>query len=194
MKHSSTRALYEYWNGRRGRRPAPERSEIEPGPIRHVLADAFILAFDTRAGHPFRLAGTRVCAMFGRELKGEAFLNVWNTEGRHAIRDLIRIVAHESVGVVASASARTSDDTILELELLTLPLTHRGRGDARLLGVLAPVKTPDWLGAARLSGLSLGALRYLGPQIVAKTESNIVIPTPPGRTRHGFTIYDGGRS
>ena len=43
MKHSSNRELFEYWNKRRGRRSAPERGEIEPGAIRHVLADTFIL-------------------------------------------------------------------------------------------------------------------------------------------------------
>ena len=32
MKHPSTRALFEYWNARRGSRPAPERCEID-----HVL-------------------------------------------------------------------------------------------------------------------------------------------------------------
>ena len=73
MKHPSIRELFDYWNKRRGGRPAPERGEIEPGAIRHVLADTFILAFDAGAGHPFRIAGTRVCALFGRELKGAAF-------------------------------------------------------------------------------------------------------------------------
>jgi hypothetical protein len=73
MKHSSIRELFDYWNERRGRRAAPERGDIEPGDIRGVLADTFILAFDAPASHPFRIAGTRVCALFGRELKGEAF-------------------------------------------------------------------------------------------------------------------------
>jgi hypothetical protein len=67
MKHSSIRELFDYWNERRGRRAAPERGDIEPGDIRGVLADTFILAFDAPASHPFRIAGTRVCALFGRE-------------------------------------------------------------------------------------------------------------------------------
>src|SRR3979411_214660 len=52
-------------------RRAPERGDIEPGAIRNVLGDSFIIAYDPEADHPFRLAGTRVCALFGRELKGE---------------------------------------------------------------------------------------------------------------------------
>ena len=74
MKHAASRELYTYWQALRGRRPAPQRAEIEPGAIRHVLSEAFIVALDRGAGYPFRLAGTRVCALFGRELKGESFL------------------------------------------------------------------------------------------------------------------------
>ena len=61
-EHAASRELYAYWQERRGTRAAPERAEIEPGAIRQVLSDAFILALDGGAGHPFRLAGTRVCA------------------------------------------------------------------------------------------------------------------------------------
>ena len=71
MKHAASRELYAYWQEKRGARPAPERTDIEPGAIRAVLADAFILALDRGAGHPIRLAGTRMCALFGREIKGE---------------------------------------------------------------------------------------------------------------------------
>ena len=73
MKHAASRELYTYWQALRGRRPAPQRAEIEPGAIRHVLSEAFIVALDRGTGYPFRLAGTRVCALFGRELKGESF-------------------------------------------------------------------------------------------------------------------------
>ena len=50
MKHAASRELYAYWQERRGKRPAPERTEIEPGAIRQVLSDAFILALDGARG------------------------------------------------------------------------------------------------------------------------------------------------
>ena len=52
MKHAASRELYAYWEEKRGTRPAPERAEIEPGAIRGILSDAFILALDRSAGHP----------------------------------------------------------------------------------------------------------------------------------------------
>ena len=63
MKHAASRELYAYWDEKRGTRRAPERAEIEPGAIRGVLSVAFILALDRAAGHPVRLAGTRICAL-----------------------------------------------------------------------------------------------------------------------------------
>src|SRR6202008_4456889 len=43
MKPPSNRELFEYWNLRRGERLAPERGDIEPGAIRSILGDTFVL-------------------------------------------------------------------------------------------------------------------------------------------------------
>jgi hypothetical protein len=126
VKHSSTRSLYAYWNERRGTRAAPERGEIEPGAIRNALGDSFVLSTDPSAGHVFRLAGTRVCSLFGREIKGEGFPALWQESDREAMRDLLAIVANEIAGIVAGVSGVTAEGHSVDLELLLLPLRHRG--------------------------------------------------------------------
>jgi hypothetical protein len=194
MKHPSIRQLVDYWNARRGRRPAPERGDIEPGAIRGVLADTFILSVEPRMGHPFRLAGTRVCALFARELKGEAFLDLWPAQRRKEMRDLLAIVAQESVGVVASVAGASADGAAVSLELLALPLSHHGQTDARLLGALAPSEPPSWLGASAVVDLRLGTHRYLGPAVAPLPAPRSLAPVmPDGRARHGFVVYDGGQ-
>jgi hypothetical protein len=195
MKHPSTRELFDYWNTRRGRRLAPERSEIEPGAIRRVLADTFMLTFDPRAGHPFRIAGTRVCAAFGRELKSVAFTDVWAGASQDDIRDILATVATESVGVVAGASGRSGAGATLELEFLALPLAHRGGPGTRILGALVPTDVPYWLGAETLGRLTLGMTRYLGPQTGPYSEprSPPLVPSN-ARVRHGLVVYDGGQA
>src|ERR1700730_29518 len=126
MKHPSSRELFDYWNARRGRRPAPERGDIEPGAIRRVLADTFILSFNPIMGHPFRIAGTRVCALFGREIKGEAFLDLFSHGARGEVRELVAIIAHESAGVLAGASELSAAGRGPCFELLLLPLGYHG--------------------------------------------------------------------
>src|SRR6266700_3496080 len=69
MKHPSNREFFAYWDAKRGDARAPERSDIEPGAVRELLGDIFVLSYDSDAGYPFRVAGTRVCALLGRDLK-----------------------------------------------------------------------------------------------------------------------------
>jgi hypothetical protein len=194
MKHPSNRELFAYWNDRRGARLAPERTEIEPSAIRGVLGDTFVLELDGASSHPFRLAGTRLCALFGRELKGESFVRLWQRAGQTALRELIAVVTEEKVGVIASVSAAPADDSVmaLQLELLLLPLAYRTRSEARVLGAMAPMSTPYWLGAKAVGPLSLGMFRHIGA-----AADNLPPPrftAAAGRLRHGLTVYDGGRA
>lgn len=192
MKHSSSRELFAHWNACRGVRPAPERGDIDPGAIRGALGDSFILALEGSEAH-FRLAGTRVCALFCRELKNFPFLDLWSEESHAAVDALIHAGTDESVGSVAGAIGHVTDGEV-DLELLLLPLSHRGRQDARLIGILAPLRVPYWLGTQPLRKLVLGVHRHVGPTIAApKRALRIVLPTER-RSRHGLVVYPGGRS
>lgn len=121
MKHQSTRALYDYWTTKRGRRRAPARSDIDPADIRRILADTFILTADFVNDIRVRLAGTRVCALFAREIKGEAFEDLWSEPGREQMHGLLTAVIDENAGAVAGVLARTEQGAEIELELRLLP-------------------------------------------------------------------------
>jgi hypothetical protein len=192
MKHPSTRELFHYWSQRRGNRPVPDLDEIDPAAIRRVLADTFMLNLSPRLGYPFRLAGTRVCADFGRELKNVPFADLWAAESRQLVGTVLGIIMNESIGVAAGASAHTADGDAIELELLMLPLSQRGHTARCLLGALLPLELPYWLGTSPLGRLTLGTIRYLDPEIDAA-------PWAPqasgkGRFRRGLVVYEGGRS
>jgi len=190
MKHAASRELYAYWEKRRGQRPAPERAEIEPGALRQVLSDTFILALDDKARHPFRLAGTRVCALFGRELKGESFIDLWAAASRPLMSGLLAILADECVGTVAGVTAHSDEGEPLDLELLLLPLGASRPSFARAIGVLAPLKIPQWLGVNPIGALTLGSRRHLG----IAAEKRLLPRFMASRSRRGFVVYDGGRS
>ena len=192
VKHPSTRQLFAYWDAQRGSRRAPERDDIDPGAIRRVLADTFMLAVDARAGHPFRIAGTRVCAAFGRELRSTAFIDIWRGEDRQLIGDLLAAVALETFAIVASARAEGANGEIV-FELLLLPLGHPGQTDARLLGALAPAEIPCWFGTSALARLALGSHRFLPLGISGGLRSGLVPRQAPARLVRGLLVYDGGR-
>ena len=189
MKQASSRELFGSWTAKRGTRPAPERGEIEPSAIRRALGDVFILEFDRHQSHPFRLAGTRVCALFGRELKNQPFLSLWDAPSRLAMANLLDTVADEKNGVVASGSGRTAEGWAQDVELLLLPLTQRGDTHARMIGALTPMAVPFWLGSAKLGRLTLGNIRHLDPAIAAPPAARLVA----GTRRAVFTVHEGGR-
>jgi hypothetical protein len=189
MKHAASQELYAYWQERRGKRPAPERADIEPGAIRQVLSDAFILALDGGTGHPFRLAGTRVCALFGRELKGEPFIGLWAAASQPTITDLLAILSDERVGTVAGVTAQSADGEPIDLELLLLPLSASRPSLARTIGILAPLKPPQWLGASPIGALTLGSRRHIGASVETRLLPRFMTP----RRRH-LVVYEGGRA
>lgn len=190
MKHAASRELYAYWQELRGRRPAPERAEIEPAAIRQILSEAFILALDHCAGYPFRLAGTRVCALFGRELKEESFISLWEEASRRTILDLLAVLTNEWVGTVAGATARNASGELVELELLLLPLSARRPWLARTIGVLTPFKVPQWIGQSPVGPLTLGSRRHIGAAVEKRLLPRFLDP----RSRGGLIVYEGGRS
>jgi hypothetical protein len=193
MKHASTRALFDYWNRKRGRRAAPDRSVIDPADIRHVLGDTFMLAADFVDDIRFRLAGTRVCALFTREIKGEAFNAQWSSSSSEHIEGLLSVVINENIGAVAGVTGRTENGDEVELELLLLPLAHAGQARIRALGVLAPLTPPYWLGERPVVELELKTLRHLNGQQPDTGAPRFGQPREGQRLRHGFQVYTGGR-
>jgi hypothetical protein len=193
MKHASSRAVYDHWNRRRGWRRAPARLDIEPGHIRHVLGDTFMLGADFIESIRFRLAGTRVCALFAHEIKGELFNGLWSEASREQLERLLVAVLAENVGVVAGVFGRTEDGTGTALELLLLPLAREGGSRVCAIGALAPLTPPYWLGERAVRELDLRTFRHLGAE-----QSNFGAPRfgqarDEPQTRHGFLVYSGGR-
>jgi hypothetical protein len=192
MKHASTRTLFDYWNWRRGRRRAPVRSEIDPADIRHILGDTFMLTADFVDDIRFRLAGTRVCALFAREIKGNAFKDLWSESSHEQIAHLLTAVVDEGVGAVAGVIGRTEDGAEVELELLLLPLAH-SPSRVRALGILTPPAPPYWLGERPVIELDLRTLRHIGAEQAEMGNQRFAQERDGSRTRHGFLVYSGGR-
>lgn len=189
MKHPTSRALYAYWDGLRGARAAPERGEIEPGEIRHLLADSFLLEIAAQDGQAvFRLAGTRLCALWERELRGGAFAGLWDCASPREAWRLLAPVLEETTGIVAGLRARTRQGDALDLEMILLPLRHRGRPQVRIIGALSPAVAPLWLGQRAVSSLTTVSLRMLASGAPAA----LAPPGPPPPVRRPFVVHRGG--
>ena len=94
MKHPSSREFYAYWDAKRGDARAPDRSEIEPGAVRELLGDIFVLAYDSAAGYPFASPepGLRPARL---RPEGSQFFRLFSADGRREIEDIIAVVSEE---------------------------------------------------------------------------------------------------
>jgi hypothetical protein len=192
MKHPLSRELYEYWNSQRGVRSTPERGDIDPGAIKRILGDSFVLSVEPSEDPVFRVAGTRICALFGRELRGEGFAGIWREEHAGQIRELVGLVAEEEIGVLAGARTEANEELRCSLEVLVLPLSHRGRGGRRMLGSLVTLERPYWLDIWPARSLTLGVVQFVGANVYAPPQagaSRISL-----RLRNALTVIDGGKS
>jgi hypothetical protein len=146
MRHAVSNELYAYWAALRNGATPPERNELEPGAIRGILADTFLLEFDAQNGFPFRIAGSRVNSVFMKELRGSSFLQIWRKADHSTIKSTLRRVADEAEPRILLAEARAPGLGPVELEVALLPLRHQGASHARMLGSLASGGGSEWFG------------------------------------------------
>jgi hypothetical protein len=183
MKHPSNREFFAYWDEKRGGARAPDRSEIEPGAVRELLGDIFVLSYDSAAGYPFRVAGTRVCALLGRDLKDRSFSALFEPHARREIEDIIAVVAEEMQAAVAGITATAEDGSRAHLELLLLPFNARAHAPISLTGLLAPFESRHEV----LRDFELTSWRYLDRQpqkLVPRALRKLKIA-------RGFMVYEG---
>jgi hypothetical protein len=185
MKHHATREFFAYWDGKRGDERAPDRSEIEPAALRELLGDIFVLSCDAAAGYPFRVAGTRVCALFGRDLKDQGFSSLFAADNRHEIEDIVGAVSEDTLPAITGLRTTSPRGITIHLELLLLPFANRAHTPVSLTGLLAPFENTS----EALGELKLTSWRYIHPppqRIVPRALRKLKIA-------RGFMVYEGLR-
>jgi len=194
MQQPTSRQLYAYWDRVRNGRVAPRRFEIEPAKIAKLLPETFIAESVGRLGYRFRLAGTKICEQFGRELRGADLLALWYGADRDAVTSLLRNVFADGAVGHGRFRAYAIGDRQADFELIFLPLIHAGEAINRTLGAITAIEPPFWLGAeplARQEVLELSLHWPDGVPAFMATQRQAEVITL-GRRR--FRIVPGGLS
>ncbi len=210
MKQDGSIELFLYWNRLRAGRAAPQRTEIEPSDIKTLLSDTFILEKDTRGEPVFRLAGTRLCAVYGRELKGFSFPSLWKESDQKMVARLTHGVFESKTVVTITFEGISRAGRTNAFEMLVVPL-EGGVANQRCLGIMSAVQKPFWLGADPIMHAEIDSVRVIDPDHESKflngrqaIEVPALSPTnlpPEGdrrrpggsrRIRH-LVVLDGGR-
>jgi hypothetical protein len=207
MRSKTAIEIYAYWDELRGHRDVPSRSQIEPAHIRNILADLFILEKVPNGDIRFRLAGTRICALFSRELRGTTFDALWLGEQTGRARRLAGEVMQHKTPVVLSAAALAGTADRLPTEIILLPLRSPDGSVDRIIGSLVPLSRPHWLEATPVNFLDLSGIRVLDIEkttLFLQNRPEIPLPATPPHTAHPsiagairrvlhLRVFEGGR-
>jgi hypothetical protein len=162
MRHKASVELFRYWNRLRNGRAAPKRSDVQPMTISSLLSDIFILEVGEET--VFRLAGTRLCETYGRELLGLPFRSLFMEDAqRTADRVVSGVAAEKSVAVIVFEAVSHGGRT-MDFEMLLLPFDN---GESqRCLGVVSPRERPFWLGADPVKRARIISIRVIESDLV----------------------------
>lgn len=205
MRHKTTAALYEYWNGLRGSRLAPRRFEIEPGGIGDLLPDTFILERHDAGSFPFRLAGTRLCDRFGREFRGQNFLDDWSADDAATLRHRLNTISVQGGAALFLIKGLTQSGKSVTFEAIVLPLIHTQACADRFLGAISVLDTPNWLGYEPIADRQLLCDEIVWPDgrphpVVESVDRQVPFLPHIRRARivrqdrRQFRVFDGGLS
>ncbi|MFC6488948.1 PAS domain-containing protein [Nitratireductor sp. GCM10026969] len=210
MNKDGSMNLFRYWNRLRGDRPAPRRSEIEPAEIKTLLPDTFILERDARGEAVFRLAGTRLCATYGKELKGHSFPSLWHGRDQETVGRLVHHALDDKSVATVAFEGMSREGRINRFELIVLPL-EGGQESLRALGTIQPFMKPFWLGADPIVENRIESFRLIDPDREAPLPyDRTALSVPPlqpagdtvsarldgrqGRRIHHLVVFQGGRT
>ncbi len=201
MKHKKTIELYRYWNRLRGSDPAPKRCDLDPHDIPGLLGDLFILERKTPVQYSFRLAGTRMCAAFGQELRHQEFNSMWKDQDRESIESVLYTITEDASTAILGIQGISANGHSLPLEILLLPLYQTAGKLNRIVGTFLPLKSAFWIGTQPLIQQKIRSLRLIMPHEHADFQREAIRvnartgfgQSTPRRTAVNLTVIKGGR-
>ena len=127
-------------------------------------ANTFILELDQKFRNlSFRLAGTRLCSTYGRELKGIGFLSLWDETDNVDVYKRVRNIFEDTLPGIFSYDAVSEEGRIIECEMLLLPLLNGPHHASRILGVTSMLGNPVWAGTDPITNNRLKFTRTILP-------------------------------
>src|SRR5262245_6122609 len=199
MKQRTLQILYTYWNGLRAGRLAPLRLEIDPSRIGAILPEIFLLERVDAGTYCYRLAGTRLCEIFGSELRGANLLDGWTAADRTALAHDLTLTCEQGAATHLVIDASADSARRVQLEAILLPLMHAGNAAGRVIGAMSAISSPHWLGHDSLRDKRLVSHELIWPDgrpnsATASASQPTAPPPPPVRgDRRSFRVLDGGR-
>ena len=135
--YSALSQVEAYWDGLRGARLMPKRSEIDPRGIETALEYTFVLERIAPGMARIRIAGSHLRDLMGMEVRGMPLTSLITPPCRRQINDVIEDVCQRPAVCELRMSAETSaTKPHLDARLMLLPLKSDLGDVSRILGCM----------------------------------------------------------
>jgi hypothetical protein len=192
--HPGSRQLFSYWEKLRAERACPTREEFEFGPIKHEIPDMIVIDRDfLRNSFKYRLAGSRPCALFGRNLTGSDVMAGWGNFETDVITRHLNTALNQKQPAVIRMRLTTDRGHVVAAELIALPVQMRGSSRMQIIGGIFPFRAAQSLGHDTIVHQELASARVIWTEHLT-AEPEVQVMPPPTSTGRNFTLIDGGKA
>lgn len=205
MKQAASRTLYQYWNSlRSGSGHVPYRTAFNPMAVPSVLPHMFIIECNSDTCGKIRLAGSEFYKLYGRELTGRNFVDLWQASDKAEIVKALDSLRFKDQSLVIEAAMSGSQGDI-NSEFVIMP-TRDARGNHQQLLAIQTVQERKWWQYLQPPGPNrLLSMRVAYPEtelkladVFAKPTENVVNfarrgrPPEDARKVAHLAVIDGG--
>jgi hypothetical protein len=131
-------ALYAYWERKRAGRSMPSRADIQPVEIARLMPHVFIVDVAEDGGLTYRLFGTALVALFGREMTGRPLGDGLAADAADEARARYRLVIRDRKPYFHVARLVEPCNDFSEVERLLLPLSPNDVRIDMVIGIVVP--------------------------------------------------------
>lgn len=196
MLHPGSRQLFRYWETLRAEKAYPRREDVDFAAIKAVMPDLVIIERDhLRKSFRYRLAGSRVCELFGLNLTGSDVFAAWDHFETDVIRRHLEIALTRFQPGVIRMRLTTDREQQMAAELVVLPVQMQSSNRVQLIGGMFPFRPAAGLGHTAITARELVSARVIW------TEHQGALPVQPEPifsnagerpVSRNFRLIDGG--
>jgi hypothetical protein len=139
MLHPSCRALFRYWETLREERPCPRKDDIDLRQIQNLMPYLSIIERNSlSAAWQFRLAGTKLGTLFGREMTGMDVMFGWDSFERNVVSNCLDITLERLQPSLVRMRFISDRGDVIAAEMIGLPVQNGKRAPVQIFGGLFP--------------------------------------------------------
>jgi hypothetical protein len=193
--HPGSRQLFRHWEMLRAERPCPTREEFSLVSIKEIVPDLLIIDRDhLRNTLKYRLSGTRVCALFNRNLTNSSVFEGWDAFESDVISRHLMTVLNQLQPAVLRMRLTTDRGQVVAAELLALPVQMRGSQRIQIIAGLFPFRGAQTLGHSAIISREMASARVIWTEHhepLARVSPDVA---PPIRNAmRAFRLIEGGK-